>query len=153
MDFAGKVTIQAPIEKVWSGLTDPNLVSQCAPGLQSMKVLVPEKEFNVVATVGFGVIRLTFNVDVQFTEKNPPGYARVKAHGQAPGNSVDVLSDMRLTSTGPNTTDLDWTAGIAMVGSIAGLANRLMGGVTRQLSAQFFDCIKTRIEEAATEAR
>ena len=30
--------IEAALEKVWAAVTDPNLVSQCAPGLKSMEI-------------------------------------------------------------------------------------------------------------------
>jgi uncharacterized protein len=152
MKFEGTVPIQAPIEKVWNGLTDPNLVSQCAPGLQSMKIVVPDKQFNVVASVGFGAVKVTFNVDIEFTEKNPPSHASVKAHGKAPGSGVDISSEMNLTADSPDHTTLNWTADVAVVGSIAGLANRLMGGLTKSLSTTFFNCIKSKIEEAKIAA-
>jgi uncharacterized protein len=152
MKFEGTVPIQAPIEKVWTGLTDPNLVSQCAPGLESMQVIVPDKSFNVIASVGFGAVKMKFNVDIEFTDKQPPSHASVKAHGKAPGSAVDITSEMSLTADQPNLTTLNWTADVAVVGSIAGLANRLMGGLTKSLSTQFFNCIKSKIEEAKVAA-
>ncbi len=152
MKFDGTVVIQAPIERVWTGLTDPNLVSSCAPGLQSMTVIVPDKQFKVVASIGFGAVKVTFDVDVEFVVKQEPGYARIKAHGKAPGSAVDVSSDMRLAADSPTQTTLTWTADVAIVGAIAGLANRLMGGITKSLSTQFFNCIKTKIEEAKIAA-
>jgi carbon monoxide dehydrogenase subunit G len=152
MKFEGTVPIQAPIEKAWVGLTDPNMVSSCAPGLQSMQIVVPDKQFKVIASVGFGAVKVTFDVDVEFVEKKEPNYASVKAHGKAPGSAVDVTSDMRLTSDSPTQTTLNWTADVAVVGTIAGLANRLMGGITKSLSGQFFNCIKTKIEEAKIAA-
>ena len=146
MKFDGTVQINAPREKVWAGLTDPNLVSQCAPGLQSMEIIVPDKEFKVVASVGFGAVKVTFDANVEWVELDPPNYARVKAHGKAPGSGVDVTSDMRLSDGPPGTTELQWTADVVLVGSIAGLASRLMGPMTKQMSGQFFNCIKAKIE-------
>ena len=147
MKFEGNVTINAPQEKVWSGLTDPNLVSQCAPGLQSMEIVVPDKQFNVVAGVAFGPVKVTFNVVVDWVDRDRPNFASVKAHGTAPGSAVDVSSGMRLTGNPNNTTDLDWTADVVVVGSIASMASRMMGGLTKKLSASFFDCIKAKIED------
>jgi len=145
--FDGTIQINAPREKVWASLTDPNLVSQCAPGLQSMQIITPDKEFKVVASVGFGAVKMTFDANVEFVELDAPNYARLKAHGKAPGSGVDVTSDMRLSDGQPGTTELQWTADVAIVGTIAGLASRLMGPMTKQMSAQFFDCIKAKIEE------
>jgi len=152
MRFEGSVAINAPIDKVWASLTDPNVVSQCAPGLKSMDIIEPDKRFNVVASIGFGAVKVNFDADVEFVELKPPTYAMVKAHGKAPGSAVDVASDMHLLEGPDGTTTLDWTANVVVVGSIAGLASRLMSGITKQLSAQFFNCIKGKIEGARVEA-
>ena len=152
MKFDGTVLIQAPLERVWSSLIDPNLVSQCAPGLQSMEIVVPDEKFKVVASIGFGAVKMTFNVDVVFVEKKPPTYARISAHGKAPGGAVDVASEMSLTSQSENETQMAWSADVAVIGSIAGLANRLMGGMTKQLSGQFFKCFKEKVEQAKVPA-
>jgi carbon monoxide dehydrogenase subunit G len=144
--FEGVVTIKAPIEKVWASLTDPNFVSQCAPGLESMQVVVPDKQFNVVAAVGFGAIKVRFNVDVEWVELRSPDYAKVKAHGKGQDSSVDVVSEMRLSSEPDGTTTLKWNADTAIIGSIASLAARLMGGITKKMSGAFFDCVKEKIE-------
>ncbi len=146
MKLEGAVTIHAPREKVFACLTDPNIVSQCAPGLQSMEVIVPDKQFKVVASVGFGSVRVTFDTDVEWVELSPPNTARVKAHGKAPGSGVDVTSDMQLSDGQNGDTEMNWTADVVVMGSIAGLASRLMGGVTKKLSETFFDCIKAKIE-------
>lgn len=150
MNFEGNVTINASQDKVWASLTDPNFVSQCAPGLVSMEILVPDKLFKVVAGIGLGSVKVTFDTQVAFLELNKPDFARLKAHGTAPGSAVDVTGDMHLASTSANVTDLAWTADVVIVGTIANLASRLMGGVAKKLSAAFFDCVKEKIEESTT---
>ncbi len=146
MKFEGTVTINAPREKVWASVTDPNLVSQCAPGLQSMEIIEPDRLFKVVAAVGFGTVKATFNADVEWVEMSAPDYARVKAHAKTPGSAVDVTSDMRLSSAGEGATELGWSADIVVVGTIASLASRMMGGMTKKLTGAFFECIKAKIE-------
>ncbi len=150
MFFEGTVSINAPQEKVYAFLTDPDKVSQCAPGLESLKIIIPDKQFNVVASIGFGSVKATFNVDVEWEDLQPPDYAKMKAHGKAPGSGADVTSDMRLSSNPENTiTELKWTADVVIVGTIASLASRMLGGMTKKLSAAFFDCVKSKIEMMA----
>jgi carbon monoxide dehydrogenase subunit G len=141
------VTIKAPIEKVWASLTDPTFVSQCAPGLESMEVIVPDKQFKVIAAVGFGAIKVRFNVDVEWLELKAPSYAKVKAHGKGQDSSVDAVSEMRLSSEPDGATTLKWSADTVIIGSIASLAARLMGGLTKKMSNDFFNCVKEKIEE------
>ncbi len=93
---------------------------------------------------------MTFDVEIEFTQLNPPDSAGLKAHGKAPGNAVDVVSEMHLTELDPKKTELAWTADVNLVGSVAGLANRMMGGLTKKLSANFFDCFRQKIEESSS---
>ena len=143
----GTVTVEAGLDKVWAAVIDPNLVSQCAPGLKSMEIIEPDKLFKVVAGIGFGAVMVTFDVDVEWLELREPAFASMKAHGTAPGSAADVTAEMRLSKVEELKTQLDWSADVNIVGTIASLASRLMGGITKKLSAAFFDCLKEKIEE------
>lgn len=146
MQLQGTVTIKAPLEAVWEFLTDPNAVSQCAPGLQSLEILIPDEKFRVVAAIGFGAVKAVFKTDVEWLELDPPNRAKMKAHGTAPGSAVDAISEMVMTSLGNDETQLDWSADIVVVGTIASLASRMMSGVTKKMTGIFFDCVKSEIE-------
>lgn len=146
MQFEGTVNIGAPPEEVWDFLTNPDAVSQCAPGLQSMEVIEPDKKFRAVAAVGLGSIKAAFTTDVEWLELDKPNHAKMKAHGSGQGSGVDVTSDMYLSDGENGTTDLKWSAEISVVGMIANMASRMMGGVTQRLTDAFFDCVKQKIE-------
>jgi len=146
MQFKGIVSIQAPRDKVWKSLTDPAFVSQCAPGLEKMEIIVPEEKFRVVASVGFGSVKATFSTDVEWLELEAPNHAKMKAHGSAPGSGMDATSDMYLSDGSDGTTELNWQADVIIVGTIASLASRLLGSVTQKLTNSFFNCVKAKIE-------
>ena len=145
MQFNGQVTIAADRQRVWEFLIDPQAVSQCAPGLESLTVLDPGKRFEVVAAVGFGTVKVKFVTEVEFTELAPPERASMRAHGTAPGSAVDVLAEMAL-SEAPGGTALDWKADVTISGTLTSLASRLMGSVTKKVTGAFFECVRKKIE-------
>ena len=145
MQFNGQVIIQAARQRVWEFLIDPQAVSQCAPGLESLTVLDPGKRFEVVAAVGFGTVKVKFVTEVEFTELAPPERAGMRAHGTAPGSAVDVLAEMVL-SEAPGGTALDWKADVTISGTLTSLASRLMGSVTKKVTGAFFECVRKKIE-------
>jgi hypothetical protein len=147
MQLKGTVIIAAPPDKVWNFLTDPNAVGKCVPGLQSMEIIEPDKKFAAVASIGLGTVKVTFNADVEWLELDPPNRAKMKVHGVAPGSSMDATSEMRLSSGADSQTEMSWTADVVVVGKIATLASRLMGGVTQKLAGDFFNCVKSNIEQ------
>jgi uncharacterized protein len=144
--FEGNLSIQAPREKVWSFLTDPEKVSNCAPGLEKLDVVEPGKRFRATTSVGFGSVKVRFVNDVEWVEMDAPNMARMKAHGTAPGSGVDATTSMTLTDGSEGVTDLAWTADINVVGTVASMAARLMGGVTKKMTAAFFDKVREQIE-------
>jgi carbon monoxide dehydrogenase subunit G len=146
MHLEGTVAINAGREKVWQFLTDPNAVSQCAPGVESLTIVEPDKKFQVVAAIGFGSVKVTFKTDVEWLEMEMPQRAKMKAHGVAPGSAADVISEMLLNLQGDGSTELKWTADVVVLGTIASLAARLMGTVTQKIVGSFFNCVKTKIE-------
>ncbi len=146
MDFSGNVTIQAPREAVWEFLTEPDQVSTCAPGLESLTVIAPGERFEVVAAVGFGTVKVRFVTDVKWTELDAPHRARMVAHGTAPGSAVDVQASMELAEQGPEITQMTWTAQVTVSGTITSLASRLMGSVTKKVTNAFFDCVRKQVE-------
>lgn len=149
MHFEGKVSIQAPRQKVWDYLTDPKKVSKSAPGLEKLEIVEPGKKFRATTSVGFGSVKLRFVNDVEWVELDPPRMARMKAHGTAPGSAVDAKTSMTLTDGQDGATDLTWTADVDVLGTVASLAARLMGGVTKKLTAAFFDSVRSEIEKSA----
>ena len=147
MHFDGTVSIQAPRAKVWEYLTDPEKVSRSAPGLESLEIVEPGKKFRATTSIGFGAVKVRFVNDVEWVDLDPPNRAQMKAHGTAPGSGVDATTSMTLTDGQAGATDLAWTADVNVVGTIASLAARLMGGVTKKLTAAFFDSVRKEIEK------
>lgn len=146
MKFDGEVTIQATREKVWSFLTNPEAVAACAPGVESMQVVEEGKKFKAVASVGLGNLKARFNADVEWVELDEPNRAVMKAHGVAPGSAADVSAEMQLSDGADGATVMAWTADVNIMGTIASLAARMMGSVTKKLSGEFFDCMRDQIE-------
>jgi carbon monoxide dehydrogenase subunit G len=142
----GSVTIKAARDKVWKFLTDPKAVSQCAPGLDSMEIITPDKKFRIIVSVGFGSVKSTFHTDVEWVELEAPDRAKFKAHGTAPGSAVDATAEMKLSNGPDKATVMNWTAEVVILGTIASLASRFMGGLTQRMTAAFFDCARKQIE-------
>ena len=146
MHFEGTMTIKAERGVVWVYLTDPNQVARCAPGVESVEIIVPDQKFRATAAIGFGSVKVRFTGDAEFMELDAPNRARMKAHGDAPGSAADVTSEVRLSDGPDGTTVMNWTADVVILGTLASLAARLMGGVTQKLTTEFFNCFKKTIE-------
>ncbi|MBS61265.1 MAG: hypothetical protein CL606_08190 [Anaerolineaceae bacterium] len=147
MNFDGSVLIKSKRETVWEFLTDPHLVSQCAPGVQEVEVVVPDKQFRTNVGIALGAVKVSFAMDVEWIELDEPNRAKMRARGSAPGSAAEVEGTMTLNESEPNVTELYWEANVQIMGRIASLAMRLAPGVTKKLVGEFFDCVVLRIEK------
>jgi carbon monoxide dehydrogenase subunit G len=145
MHFEGTVQIAAPRDRVWAFVMDPNQVGQCGPGVESIEI-VDDTHFKATAKVGIGFISARFVVNMEFTDVAPPDGATIKAHGMAPGSAVDATAQMRLSDGDAGGTTMDWSADVAISGTLASVGARLIEGTANKMIGQSFDCIKSKLE-------
>jgi carbon monoxide dehydrogenase subunit G len=145
MKFSGTTEIAAPRDRVWAFVIDPDQVGQCGPGVESIEV-VDDTHFKATAKVGIGFINARFTVSAEFAEREPPDRAVIKAHGQAPGTAVDGTASMTLSDGPDGGTRMDWSADVAIAGSLASIGARLIEGTANKMIGQTFDCMKSKLE-------
>ena len=145
MHFEGTVQINAPRDKVWAFLIDPNRVGSCGPGVESIEV-IDDTHFKATAKVGVGFISARFVVNMELVDLEAPDTANIKAHGQAPGSAVDATATMNLSDGEGGGTQMDWLADVNISGTLASVGARLIEGTANKMIGQTFDCIRTKLE-------
>jgi carbon monoxide dehydrogenase subunit G len=147
MHFEGTVQINAPRDRVWAFVIDPNEVGQCGPGVESIEV-IDDTHFKATAKVGVGFISARFAVNLEFVDLDAPSAATIKAHGQAPGSAVDADARMQLSDADGGGTTMDWSAEVNIAGTIASVGARLIEGTANKMIGQTFDCMRMKLEAA-----
>jgi carbon monoxide dehydrogenase subunit G len=148
MHFEGTVQIDAPRDRVWAFVMDPNQVGQCGPGTERIDI-IDDRHFKATAKVGVGFISARFVANMEFVDVTAPDSATIKAHGQAPGSAVDATATMRLSDGDAGGTSMDWSADVTISGSLASVGARLIEGTANKMIGQTFDCIKSKLEGQA----
>ena len=54
MLLKGDVTIRASRKKEWDFLTDPSQIGPCAPGVEKIETIEPDKKYRGIMSVGLG---------------------------------------------------------------------------------------------------
>jgi carbon monoxide dehydrogenase subunit G len=145
MQFSGTTEINAPREKVWAFVIDPQRVGWCGPGVESIEE-VDSTHFKARAKVGIGVISARFNVNLELIDAAEPDRAVIRASGQAPGSAVDARGEMVLSGPAEGPTTMAWSADVQIMGTIASVGSRLIEGTANKLIAQSFDCMRAKLE-------
>ena len=145
MQFAGSTEINAPRDRVWSFVTDPEQVGWCGPGVEAIEV-VDESHFRARAKVGVGVVSARFAVNLELAEQAPPDRAVIKASGQAPGSAVEATGEMALSGPPEGPTTMEWSASVTILGTFAAVGARLVEGQANKMIKQAFDCMRAKLE-------
>lgn len=144
MQFKGTVQIDAPRDRVWAFLMDPQQVGSCGPGVESIEAIDAD-HFKAKAKVGIGFISARFVVDMTVAERQEPDLAVLKAHGQAPGSAVDATASMALAGPVEGPTTMDWAADVTISGTLASVGARMIEGTANKMIGQTFDCIRAKL--------
>src|SRR4029077_14968232 len=109
LDFSGAPEIAASPDEVWKCLLDHEFVASVAPGVESVQP-IDDRHFKVISGFGVGAVKVTFQLDVELSDVNPPKSLKMSAHGKAPGSGVDVSTTLEIEPVAPNRCRLKWSA-------------------------------------------
>jgi hypothetical protein len=143
----GEERIEAPLQKVWEALNDPNVLKACIPGCQSLE----KQGDNMAATVvlKIGPIKATFNGEVTLKNLNPPHSYTIEGEGKGGiAGFAKGGADVTLTEDGPNATILKYEAKADVGGKIAQLGSRLIASTSKKLAGEFFSTFGSQVVSA-----
>ena len=143
MDMTGTQRIEAPREKVWAALNDPEILKQSIPGCEKIEKL---SDTEMTATVVFkvGPVKATMNGKVTLSDLDPPkGYTIT---GEGSGGAAGFAkggAKISLEEDG-TATNLNYEVKVEIAGKLAQLGSRLIESTAKKLAAEFF----TKFSEA-----
>lgn len=143
MKVEGSYQFPAPPQQVWDMLQDPESLRSCIPGCESLTETTPD-HYDATLKVGVASIRGTYKSKVAITDKDEPNAYTLQVEGSGGPGFVRGTARITLTPEGEGTrvgVEGDGQVG----GTVAGVGQRMLGGVAKMLMNQFFDCLKGRL--------
>lgn len=138
MELQDEITINAPKDRVYAALNDPEILRQCIPGCEELiKHSDTDLEAKVVLKVG--PVKAKFSGTVELDTTGAPdafsltGQGNGGAAGHAKGGA-----DVTLVADGPHTTILTYDAKAQIGGKLAQLGSRLIQSTAKKLAGKFF---------------
>jgi carbon monoxide dehydrogenase subunit G len=141
----GEERIEAPMQKVWEALNDPDMLKACIPGCQSLEKK-SDTELAATVVLKIGPIKATFAGEVTLNNLNPP-YSYTIA-GEGKGGVAGFAkggADVNLSEDGANVTILKYEAKADVGGKIAQLGSRLITSTSKKLAGQFFSTFNEKV--------
>ena len=143
MDIAGTYTFNAPPDRVWNILMDPQVISSCIPGCEAFEPL-GEDRYKARLNVALAAITGTYEGTVVLADKVPETSYRLTAEGQGRPGSVKGSAAVSLRPE-RNVTVVDVHGTVQAAGPVARVGQRLLGSVSKMMMDRFFACLQGKL--------
>lgn len=140
MKISGTSTLEAPVDKVWEAILDPAVLARCIPGCEALST-VGEDRYAMSVTAGVAAIKGTYAGEVSLADKDAPHSLTMKASGAGAPGTIDADVKVRLQPAAGGGTELSYDADASVGGSIGGVGQRMLAGVTKKMAGQFFTAL------------
>ena len=139
MTMKGEVLLPADRNTVWTKLNDPEVLKACIPGCQTLEAS-GENGFSAVVKVKVGPVSARFKGSVELLDLDPPNGYRISGQGEG-GIACFVKGGAKITLTDAENggTLLSYDVAANVGGKMAQLGARLMNGVAKNNTDQFFN--------------
>lgn len=145
--------IEAPIDRVWRFVTDPEKVVGCIPGA-SLTEVVDERNFLGRVKIKLGAVTAAYKGKIHFAEVNDSDRVlRMLAEGKdASGGTAKGEITCSLRALSQSKTEMTTDARIDLTGRVMQVGRGMIKGVSRQLFQQFAKNAKQRLEAEMFDA-
>ena len=144
MRFSGSAEFAADRAAVWQLLSDP---SQLGPCLPIPITRVDDTHFRSETTIGSGLFSAVVRVDLELVVGEPQELARLLAHGQGSGTTVDATTSFALSDgAAAGSTVVDWASDVVLGGFFASAGTSLIEQRAPAAMAALEACLRRQLE-------
>ncbi len=146
MKVKGNHTLNAPIDKVWTFLMDPDAIAKVLPGCKTLEQTQPDT-FEGTLEIGIAAVKGAYSGSVQLLDKEPPNSYRMLIDGNGKRGFVKGEAAVGLEAQDDAGTILTYNADTQVGGLIANVGQRMLSGAAKMIIKQ---SLKKLEQELAT---
>ena len=143
--FSGTEAINAPPERVWAFLMDPQRFTACAPAMRNVRVKSGhEFSFDINAP------GRTVKFDARWEERREPSYAklRMEGGGRLLGRAR-LDNEFRITPQGDGSSSVAWSSDVEISGMMGSLlSDDRLRTMVNEMNQDVIACIRREIESS-----
>jgi carbon monoxide dehydrogenase subunit G len=147
LEFSDAVRIDAGREELWETISDPDTLTRCVPGAESIE-RVSERKYTVDITRGVSHLTVSLSGEAEFVEMNPPDYVVTQANAfdSKTGSDFDILAAMEIQEADDGGAQLVYTAEVTYTGGVANISNRVLRPIVSRDIGTYFENVKNEVE-------
>ena len=140
MKIEGTHNLKAPRDLVWHLLIDPEVLSRCVPGIQTLES-VAENSYKITLKAGVGAIKGVYNGAIRLEDMRAPEHYKILVDGKGSTGFVKGTGALDLVEQGDETA-INYSGDVSVGGTIASVGQRLILTSAKMMTAQFFAALE-----------
>jgi hypothetical protein len=145
MQLTGKHVVKAPPSKVWEMLMDTDTLARIVPGISRLEK-TGENSFKSFLEIKLGPVNSSFTGNLQLEEITEQKGFTLKVQQNSKIGNANAVIQIALLPVNENQAELTFTGDVKLSGILAGMGQRLIGGVSNTLTKQFFSNLEKELE-------
>lgn len=144
MQIKGEKLIKSPPKRVWAALNDPAVLARCTPGCQ---LLEPKGDsaYKVVVELGVASVKGRYEGEVTISDVVPDTSYKFTLTGEG---LLGFIRGEGMISLQPvdESTRVSYMLDSQVGGKLAGVGQRVLGGISKMLSGKFFSDLERELD-------
>lgn len=146
MRLEGKYKFEASQDQVWEVLTDPRHLEKAIPGCEKLEESEPNK-YDALLKIGIAAVKGTFTGKFEVADPIPPQQYKLVGEGSGSSGFVKGEATIQLTAANEHTL-VDYHGDMQVGGLIAGVGQRMLGGIAKMMLNQFFKRMNSELKSS-----
>ena len=149
MKLEGTHELDAPRERVYQCLVNPEVLQRCIPGCERLEA-TGENTFAATIRAGVGSIKGVFNGTARLEHLREPEHLRIVVDGKGSPGFLKGSGDLDLAQLDSG-TKVSYTGDVHVGGTIASVGQRMIQGTAKMMATQFFTSLGAEAKTAVDE--
>ena len=137
LSSSGTIAIDATPEVVFEVINDPDKIAQVIPGCESLQA-IGEHHYRADVTVGVGIVKARYRVEVKISEQNPPRSFVLSGKGISSIGVSEGTARVTLVPRDGGAT-LHYEYGADISGKVAAIGGRMLESAAKLVLKQLFE--------------
>lgn len=149
MKIEGTHFLNAPPDRVYQSLIDPEVLQRCIPGCERLEKTA-DNTYSATIRAGVGAIKGVFAGTVRLEDMRPPEHYRIVVEGKGAPGFMKGSGDLDLEEQGEGTL-IKYTGDLQLGGTIASVGQRMIQGTAKMMASQFFTALEAEAKTSVGE--
>jgi len=150
MIWAGQIKVQAPIQRVWDILLEPETLQACLPGIEKIERL-DEKHYAIVLMQKVGPIKVRFKIKATLTKVEAPLHLEIEGQRLDTGKADHLIHKARidLKEAAAGAVEISYTVDANIGGTLAILGEGIIQAKAKKVEAEIAKALQERLDSGA----